>query len=127
MGELHDLLQSIRDEAERKIKNELSGLTGLVKAPIYNMFMPLVVNIQTENEECHFIFQKGGSVFLYQESHHNPDITVSGEHAGLMYILRTREKNRFIADEKAGKIKIIPHTPKGSQAVTKIREILSGS
>jgi hypothetical protein len=124
MGELYDLLQSIRNQAEDKIRNELSGFAGQLKAVIYNRFMPLVVNIQTENERCYFTFQKGGSVLLYQGLHNNPDVTVSGEHAELMYLLQTREKKRFIADEEAGKITITPRTPNGSKAVGYIREKL---
>ncbi|GAI28198.1 unnamed protein product [marine sediment metagenome] len=125
MVELYNLLEKIRIEAERQIRRELSGLGGLIKAPIYNTFMPLIVNVQSERESYHFIFQRGRAVSLYDGSHKNPDVTISGNHTELIYLLQRKDRNRFIMDEKTGKIEIISHTSKGTKAIAKIREMFS--
>ena len=125
MDELYNLLARIRIEAESRIRSELSGLGGIIKAPIYNSFMPLFVNVRSEKESYHFTFQKGGAVSLYRGTHNNPDVTMSGDHTELKYLLQTRDKNKFQIDERTGKIKIIVHTSKGGQAIGKIREMFA--
>ncbi|GAI52113.1 unnamed protein product, partial [marine sediment metagenome] len=70
--------------------------------PIYNTFMPLIVNVQSERESYHFIFQRGRAVSLYDGSHKNPDVTISGNHTELIYLLQRKDRNRFIMDEKTG-------------------------
>lgn len=125
MVELYNLLEKTRVEAEKRIRRELSGFSGLIKAPIYNTFLPLIVNVQSERESYHFIFKRGGTVSLYNGSHNNPDVTISGEHIELIYLLQGKDKNRFTLDERTGKIKIISHTSKGPQAIAKIREMFS--
>ena len=60
---------------------------------------------------------------MHQGLHTNPDVNVSGEHAELLYLLQNRDKKRFEMDERARKVKIIPRSLKGMQAVTKLREL----
>ena len=123
-GHLYNVLKEIGTEAESKVKGELSDPPGSIKALLYNMLMPLVLNFQTDEEESyHFIFQKGGSVYLYSGLHNSPDVKVSGEHAELLFLLQTRDKKRFEMDERTGKITISTFTFKGRQGVTKLREL----
>ena len=123
MEDLYNVLKEIGTEAETKARGELSDPPGSLKALLYNMLMPLVLNFQTEEESYHFIFQKGGSVSLYRGLHNSPDVNVSGEHAELLFLLQTRDKKRFEIDERTGKIKIGTFTFKGRQGVTKLREL----
>ncbi len=123
MEDFYSVLKEIGTEAECKVKGELSDPPGSIKAFLYNMLMPLVLNFQTEEESYHFIFQKGGSVYLYMGLHNSPDVKVSGEHAELLFLLQTQDKKRFEIDEKTGKIKISTFTFKGGQGVTKLREL----
>ena len=123
MEDLYNVLKEIGCEAERKLKEELSGPTGRLKALFYNLITPMVLNFQTEREHYHFIFHKGGSISLHPGLHMNPDVNVSGEHAELLYLLQNRDKKRFEVDERASKVKIIPRSLKGMQAVTKLREL----
>ncbi len=123
METLRDLLEEIVAEAERKVTEELSGPGGPLKALFYNLLMPLVLNFQTETENYHFIFQRGGSISLRPGLHGCPDVTVRGEHAELLYLLRNRDKARFVQDERSDKIRIVPCSFKGSQAVMKLRDI----
>jgi len=123
MEDLYNVLKEIGTEAESKVKGELSDPPGSIKALLYNMLMPLVLNFQTEEESYHFIFQKGGSVSLYRGLHNSSDVKVSGEHAELLFLLQTRDKKRFEMDERTGKITIITFTFKGRQGVTKLREL----
>lgn len=123
MEDLYNVLKEIGTEAESKVKGELSDPPGSIKALLYNMLMPLVLNFQTEEESYHFIFQKGGSVSLYRGLHNSSDVKISGEHAELLFLLQTRDKKRFEMDERTGKITIITFTFKGRQGVTKLREL----
>jgi hypothetical protein len=123
MDELYDVLKEIGIEAESKVKRELSGPTGLIKALFYNVITPAVLNFQTERECYHFIFQKGGSVSLRRGLHESPDVNVSGEHAELLYLLQNRDKKRFEMSEQTRRIKVIPSSFKGRQAVMKLREL----
>lgn len=123
MEELYNVLKEIGIEAENKVKRELSGPTGRIKALFYNVITPAVLNFQTERESYHFIFQKGGSVSLRRGLHKCPDVNVSGEHAELLYLLQNRDKKRFEIDERRRKIKVIPRSFKGRQAVMKLREL----
>ena len=124
MAALYDVLKGIGIEAERKVKGELSGSSGMLKAHLYNTLMPLVLNFQTEEESHHFIFQKGGAVSLHSGLHTNPDVRVSGEHAELLYLLQNRDKERFEQAERARRIKITSRTFKGGQAVAKLRGLV---
>jgi hypothetical protein len=123
MSALYSVLKEIGTEAERKVKNELSGPAGPIKILFYNIIMPLVLNFKTEEESYHFIFQKGGSVSLCKGLHTNPDVTVNGEHAELLFLLQVQDKERFKMDEKTRRIMITTRTFKGRQAVTKLREL----
>jgi hypothetical protein len=123
MEDLYSVLKEIGTESESKVKGELSDPPESIKAFLYNMLMPLVLNFQTEEESYHFIFQKGGSVYLYRGLHNSPDVKVSGEHAELLFLLQTQDKKRFEIDERTGKIKISTFTFKGRQGVTKLREL----
>ncbi len=123
MVELYPLLEEIGTEAEKKVKSECSGPLGSIKSHIYCILMPMVLQIQTEKESHHFIFQKDGSVTLHEGAHGKPDVTFSGEHAELLYLLQNRDKKRFEQDERTKKIKIISRTFKGRQAVMKLRDL----
>jgi hypothetical protein len=123
MEELYTVLKEIGSEAEKKVKRELSGPTGRIKALFYNVIMPAVLNFQTERESYHFIFHRGGSISLRRGLHTSPDVKVSGEHAELLYLLQNRDKKRFEIDERRRRIKVIPCSLKGRQAVMKLREL----
>jgi hypothetical protein len=118
---LDGLLEEIGNKVENKVLLELSGLLGIIKAVFYNMLMPLVLNVKTERESHHFIFQTGGSVSLYKGLHNNADVEISGEHEEILYLLKTRDKDRFVTDEQTGKITVVSHTRKGRQAVMILR------
>ncbi|MBE0516744.1 MAG: hypothetical protein IBX41_05065 [Methanophagales archaeon] len=123
MEELYTVLNEIGSEAEKKVKRELLGHTGRIKALFYNLITPMVLNFQTERESYHFIFHKGGSVSLRRGLHNCPDVNVSGEHAELLYLLQNRDTRRFEIDERRRRIKVIPRSLKGRQAVMKLREL----
>ncbi|HDS45542.1 MAG TPA: hypothetical protein ENN68_05550 [Methanomicrobia archaeon] len=123
METLRGLLDEIVVEAERKVEQELSGPAGAIKALFYNLLMPLVLNFQTETECYHFHFLRGGSISLQPGLHEDPDVIVRGEHAEILYLLRNRDAARFKHDEQTGKIRIIPRSFRGSQAVMKLRDL----
>lgn len=123
MDELYNALKEIGCEAERKVKEELSGTAGRIKALFYNLITPMVLNFQTERADYHFLFHRGGAISLHRGLHPNPDVTVSGEHAELLFLLKNRDKKRFELDERARKVKISPRSLKGMQAVSKLREL----
>lgn len=121
MTALYNMLKEIGIEAERKVKSELSGSSGKLRALLYDILMPLVLNFQTEEESYHFIFQKGGTVSLHSGLHTNPDVKIYGEHAELLYLLQNRDKGGFKHAERTRRIKVIARTFKGMQAVAKLR------
>jgi hypothetical protein len=123
MDALYSALKEIGTEAERKVKEELSGSSGPIKLLFYNLITPLILNFETERERYHFIFQKGGAVSVCQGLHNNPDVIVSGARAELLYLLQNHDKERFKIDEQTRKVKIRTRTFKGRQTVTKLREL----
>lgn len=123
MDTLCNALKEIGTEAERKVKSELFGPVGPIKTLFYNIITPLVLNFETEAESYHFIFHRGGSVSLCTGLHNNPDVTVTGEHAELLYLLQEQDKERFKMAERTRKLTIAAHTFKGRQAVMKLREL----
>jgi hypothetical protein len=123
MGTLYALLREIGTEAENNARRELSGSQRSMKALLYNMLMPMVLNFQTEDESYHFIFQKGGSVALQRGLHDRPDVKVTGEHAELIRLLQNKDKTGFEVAERTRKIKIFAPTYKGRLAVMKLREL----
>lgn len=123
MEALYDVLKEIGIEVENKVKEELSGPSGKLKALFYNIITPLVINVQTERDGYHFIFHKSGAVSLHRGLHDHQDVKVSGEPAELRYLLQARDKERFEMYKRARKIEILASTFKGRQAVTKLRKL----
>jgi len=121
METLYNLLTEIGQEAESRLKLELSGPGGSLKTFFYNQITPLVLNFETEQERYHFVFETRGAVCLYRGLHTNPDVTVLGEHAELIYLFQNRDAKRFEQDEKTRKLKVVSHSFKGRQTVNKLR------
>ncbi len=123
MTGLYDILEDIRNEAETRIQKELSGFLGIVRASVYNMFMPLVVNVITEDEAYHLTFQRGGTARLDKGSSATPDVTLRSSYSALRGLFQSRSKDGFEAAVQQGDIVITANTPKGQQALSKIKEM----
>ena len=123
MDALYALLREIGTEAEKNAKRDLSGSPQSLKALLYNMAMPVILNFRTEEESYHFIFQKGGSVSLHCGVHAHPDVNVSAERLELIRILQNRDKEGFTRAERTGRLKISEQSFKGKLAVMKLREL----
>ena len=106
---------------ETIIKEELSKL-GEIKTLIRGILMPLTIRIESEDKNYHLMVDGGGAVSLFSGLCGHPDITIFGKLDELAYLMRTRDKNKFISDSKAGNLRVSPHTFKGLLAVAKLME-----
>jgi hypothetical protein len=120
---MYTLLKQLGIEAEEKGKQELEGPAKSIKTAFYRVLAPIVFNIQTETECYCYIFQKDGSVTLLTELHDKPDVKLIGPYEEVLYLLQTRDKERFEMAQRTRKIKIVTNTFQGKLAVTKLREM----
>ncbi|MBN1762789.1 MAG: hypothetical protein JW878_06915 [Methanomicrobia archaeon] len=120
---MYTLLKQLGIEAEEKGKQELEGPAKAIKTAFYRVLAPIVFNIQTETECYCYIFQKDGSVTLLTELDDKPDVTLIGPYEEVLYLLQTRDKERFEMAQRTRTIKIDTNTFQGSLAVTKLREM----
>ncbi len=124
--QLYRLLAPFRDEIQARIHKRLSGWRGKIEKIVYNAFMPLVGNVETDHESCHLTFERGGSVTLLEGSSSNPDVTVQCSHELLEDLITIRDPARFDAAEAKGEITIKAHTRKGRRALSYIRREFRG-
>ncbi len=125
LDRLYELLESISREVEKRIKSELSGFCGTVKESIYNRFVPVVINILTEERCYHMIFLRGGSISLQKGRYEKPDITISALYEELERLLQNREFRSIMALERQGRVKLRAHTPKGERVINGIKQLIS--
>ena len=117
------LLKQLGIEAEEKGKQELEGPVKSIKTAIYKLLAPIVFNIQTETECYHYVFQKDGSVTFCTGLHDKPDVKLISPYDEVLYLLQTRDKERFDMAQRTRIIRIVTNTFQGSLAVTKLREM----
>ncbi len=123
---MYELLKELGIDAENKAKEELSGHSKKMKTTLFKILTPVVFNIQTEEDEYHFVFNKDASVSRYHGLHSKPDVKFSSTHAELLYLLETRDNKRFKLAEKTRKVKIVTKNFRGKEAVMKLRELFLG-
>jgi len=125
--ELFSLLASLREEAESKIKEEISGPLNVGKRFLYDAVTPIHLNITGDSQECNLEFLPGGNVKLNSGLAFSPDVSLKGDLSSLSEVIVQRSSRLFEEAEQSGKIVIISHSWKGEQAVQRIRELLSGN
>ena len=118
------LLEPLRVQAERRIKEEISGPSNFGKRFLYDTVMPLYLNITGGSQECNLEFLAGGDVQLHVGLVPSPDVTVRGDLASLRSVVLQRSSRVFEEAERSGKVVVIGHTWKGQQAMRKVRELL---
>jgi hypothetical protein len=114
----YSFAQTLRAEFEGKIKAELSRSLLLLA------FLPLTINITTNQGNGRLTILKNGSIQLNQNLSSNPDNAVNADFETLKELYRSRDRNQFKKAENEGKIGISSYTMKGKMAETKIREFL---
>jgi hypothetical protein len=122
MESLYNLLREFGIEAEHKGRQELSSSSKMMKA-FFEALTPVIFNIRTEQERYHFIFQKNGAVSLHPGLLNSADVTLSGPHSEVLYLLETRDKKRFEMNERKRIIRISATTFKGIVAASKLRKL----
>ena len=124
-GNFTEFAEKISVEIEKAIKSELSK-RSIIERIGYAMFMPLTINIITEEGSASLVVLKDGIVRLRNQCSSAPDITLQSNFRTLTSLYNTRSPNRFVQAEEQGKIKIISNSWKGRQAERKLRELLGG-
>jgi len=122
-NDFHKFAQEIRAEAEKAIKTELSKMPFLELG--LRIFMPLIINIVTDQQAVSLTFLKDGNVQLDDSVSANPDIVIQADFEMLKSLYQARDRYQFAQAERDGKIKITSHSWKGQQGETKIRELFS--
>lgn len=123
MIDLYKILTPIKSEAERKIKQQLSGIKGIVATPLYNSYMPLNVNVSADDQGCTLGFKTGGAVILKRGTNSKPDVTVQSNCQTLQELFTYRSRMAFEQAERNGDITITAHTQKGQTALSQIRNM----
>lgn len=125
--DLFSILAPLRDQAESKIKQEISGPTNFGKRFLYDSVMPLYLNVVGDSQECNLEFLAGGSVELHTGLASSPDVTVKGDLASLRDVILQRSSRLFEEAERSKRIVVTCHSWKGQQAMQKVRELLSSN
>lgn len=123
VGSFHELVEEIRTEAENAIKSELPRRSFLERAG-FRVFMPLTVNIVTDQGAVSLKILKNGAIQLSRYLPSHPDTSIQTNFETLKSLYHSRDGNQFIQAEREGRIKITSHSYKGKQAERKIRELL---
>ena len=118
VSSFYSFAQILKTEFESKIKAELSRSLVLLA------FLPLTINITTNQGNGCLTILKNGSVQLSQSLSSNPDNALNANFETLKELYRSRDRNQFKRAENEGKIGISSYTMKGRMAERKIRGFL---
>jgi len=119
----YEFAEEIRTEAENAIKSELSRRSFLERTG-FRIFMPLTVNVVTDQGAVSLTILKDGTVKLSEHLTSSPDTTIQANFETLIGLYHSRDRNHFIQAERERRIKITSHSYKGKQAERKLRELL---
>ena len=119
----YEFVEKLRIEAESIIKSELSRRSFLERVG-FGFFMPLIVNVVTDQGSVSLSFLKDGSVQRRKSLSSNPDAIIQADFETLKKLYSSRDRNQFVQAEREGKIRITSNSWKGQQAESKIRELL---
>lgn len=124
ISSFQELVEKIRIEAEKTIKAELSKRSWLERTG-FKLFMPLTVNIVTDQGAACLTILGDGAVQLSEHLPSNPDTTIQARFEMLAHLYIERDKGQFTRAEEEGSIKITSHSAKGRQAERQLRELLT--
>jgi hypothetical protein len=119
----YEFAEELRTEAENAIKSELSRRSFLERAG-FRMFMPLTVNVITDQGAASLTIFKDGTIQLGRHLSSSPDNTIKADFETLIGLYHSRDRDQFVQAETEGKIKITSRSWKGQQAERKLRELL---
>ena len=122
---LDDILEQIRVRLEERIKQQLSGLQGLVARPVYNSMMPLHVEVSLAPEAFELLFLKDGIVELRHGSGSIVDVRIESDPQTFASLFQNPNSELFNDLERRGKIRITPLTKKGKDVEAYIRRTLT--
>jgi len=122
---LDDILEQIRVRLEERIKQQLSGLQGLVARPVYNSMMPLHVEVSLAPEAFELLFLKDGIVELRHGSGLIVDVRIETDPQTFASLFQNPNSELFNDLERRGKIRITPLTKKGKDVEAYIRRTLT--
>ena len=115
--------EEIKTEIENAIKSGLPRRSFLECVGFW-MFMPLTVNIVTDQGTISLTILKDGTIQLGRFLSSSPDNTIQASFETVKDLYYSRDRNQFNQAEKDGRIKISSHSWKGQQAERKLRELL---
>jgi len=122
---LDDILEQIRVRLEERIKQQLSGLQGLVARPVYNSMMPLHVEVSLAPEAFELLFLKDGIVELRHGSGSIVDVRIESDPQTFASLFQNPNSELFNDLERRDKIRITPLTKKGKDVEAYIRRTLT--
>lgn len=123
IGSFRELVEKIRIEAEETIKAELSRRSWLERTG-FKLFMPLTVNIVTDQGAACLTILGDGVVHLSEHLPSDPDATIQASFETLAHLYVDRDRGQFAQAEEEGSIKITSYSAKGRQAERQLRELL---
>ena len=110
---------------EERIKQQLSGLQGLVVRPVYNSMMPLHVEVSLAPEAFELLFLKDGIVELKHGSGSIVDVRIESDAQTFASLFQNPNSELFNDLERRDKIRITPLTKKGKDVEAYIRRTLT--
>ena len=123
VSNFYEFAEELRTEAENTIKSELSRRSFLERAG-FRIFMPLTVNIVTDQGAVSLTIFKDGTIQLRRDISSSPDNIMKANFETLIGLWHSRDRNQFVQAEREGRIKITSRSYRGQQAERKLRELL---
>lgn len=116
-------MEKIREAFERRLEAELSK-RSFVERAMFQMVMPLIINLSTNLGGASLTVLKEGKVKLDSNLSDTPDVSIEADFETLTRLYESRDRNGFRQAEANGQIKINAYTFKGQQTEQKLRELL---
>ena len=120
---LRVFMEKIREAFEKGLDDELSK-RSFVERALFQMVMPLIINLSTDLGGASLTVLKEGKVKLDSKHFDTPDVSIEADFETLKRLYESRDKNAFHQAEANGQIKINAYTFKGQQTEQRLRELL---
>jgi len=115
--------EKIREAFEKGLDAELSK-RSFFERTMFQMVMPLIINLSTDLGVASLTVLKEGKVKLDFKLSDTPDVSIEADFEALNRLYESRDKSAFHQAEANGQIKINAYTFKGQQTEQRLRELL---
>ena len=124
MSKVYELLEESVEKAQRDIRKKLSGLLGFAKRTVYNSYMPLSINLISEEDGYVITFENDGYISLNKGLYAEVDIEIKAASKVIVELLETKDKSLFQKYQAGGKLQITTYTSSGKNFLNRVKGML---